>query len=182
VRVAVTGTPGVGKTTATERLAARGDCEVVHLNGVVREEELTTGVDEARDSAIADLDAIEDWLADHEGSRDDRADVPLVVESHLAHRLPVDRAVVLRCHPETLERRLDERGEPLATVRENTESEALDSMLAEAVDRHGLGAVYEIDATDRDPDSVADAIGAVIAGEREPSAGTVSFLDHLDDR
>jgi len=168
VRVAVTGTPGTGKTTAVERVET--DLEVVHLNDVIREQGLVTGHDEERDSAVADLDAVADYL-------DGRED--LLVESHLAHNVDVDRVVVLRCHPEELERRLRERGEPAAKVEENAESEALDVILAEAVERHGEDAVYEVDATDRSPDEVAAAIEAVIAGEREPQVGTVSFVDYL---
>jgi adenylate kinase len=181
VRVAVTGTPGTGKTTATDRLAPdrdpldEGDAfDVVHLNEVIAEEGLSTGTDAERDSLVADLDAVEDWLDE----RTTDAGVTLV-ESHLAHRLAADRVVVLRCHPAELEGRLASRGESDATVVENTEGEALDVVLGEAVERHGREAVYEIDATDRAPESVAGEIAAVVAGEREPSAGTVSFVEYL---
>ncbi|HMB49225.1 MAG TPA: adenylate kinase family protein [Natronoarchaeum rubrum] len=169
MRVAVTGTPGTGKTTATERLDA--DLDVVHLNEAVREHDLYDEVDEERDSVIVDLDAAREWL----GDRDD-----VLIESHLAHHLDVDRVVVLRCHPEDLEDRLRERGdESEASITENAESEALDVILSEAVDRHGVESVYEIDATDRDPDAVAAEIDAVVRGEREPSAGEVSFIEYL---
>jgi len=168
VRVAVTGTPGTGKTTATDHVET--DLSVVHLNNIIRERGLTAGHDEDRNSAVADIDAVADWLAD----RDD-----LLFESHLAHRFGADRVVVLRCHPERLEQRLGERGEPEATVAENAESEALDIVLSEAVDRHGTDSVYEIDATDRPPEAVATEIERVLAGEREPTAGTVSFVDYL---
>jgi adenylate kinase len=168
MRVAVTGTPGTGKTTATERLDT--DLDVVHLNEVIRAEGLYDEVDEERDSVIADIEAVEERL----GDRDD-----LVVDSHLAHHLDVDRVVVLRCHPEEVEHRLRERGESAAKAAENAESEALDVILTEAVEGHGTDAVYEIDTTDRDPDEAAAEIEAVLAGEREPSAGTVSFIDYL---
>jgi len=170
MRVAVTGTPGTGKTTATERLDA--DRPVIHLNDVIEREGLIEGHDEERDTAIVDMAAVEDWLA--ENAPEDAA-----AESHLAHRFPADRVVVLRAHPETIEARLRERGESEATVRENAGSEALDVVLAEAVERHGEGSVYEIDTTDRPPEEVAAGIDAVIRGEREPSAGTVSFTEYI---
>jgi adenylate kinase len=50
-------------------------------------------------------------------------------------------------------------------------------ILSEAVEEHGIENVYEIDATERSPDEIASEIKRVVAGEREPSAGTVSFLD-----
>ncbi|WP_162224394.1 adenylate kinase family protein [Halorussus amylolyticus] len=174
MRVAVTGTPGTGKTTAIEALVGDErldrDFEVVHLNDLIRDEDLWNERDEDRDSLVADLEAVRERLAD-------RGD--LLVESHLAHHLDADRVVVLRCHPEELERRLSERGESEAKARENAESEALDVILSEAVSEHGVERVYEIDTTDRSPDAVAADISAVLAGEREPSAGDVDFLDYL---
>ncbi|SEQ05716.1 adenylate kinase family protein [Natrinema salaciae] len=181
MRVAVTGTPGTGKTTATELLASRSsdsgadddshpDLEVIHLNRVLEDDGLYTEVDTDRDSKVADLAAIGEWL---EG-RDE-----VVIESHLAHHFDADRVAVLRCRPETLEERLLERGETAAKARENAESEALDVILSEAVDEHGLESVYEIDTTDREPAAVADELAAVAAGERDPSAGDVDFVGYL---
>ncbi|WP_306058271.1 adenylate kinase family protein [Natronococcus wangiae] len=175
MRVAVTGTPGTGKTTATEllepRLADRDDAlEVVHLNEVLDEEELYTEIDADRESKIADLDALAAWL-------DDREDA--VIESHLAHHFDADRVAVLRCQPVTLEQRLLERGETRAKATENAESEALDVILAEAVEEHGLESVYEIDTTDLAPEGVADELEAVVASDRKPSAGEVDFVGYL---
>ncbi|EMA45572.1 putative nucleotide kinase [Halococcus morrhuae DSM 1307] len=167
MRVVVTGTPGTGKTTATERL----DREVVHLNDRIRAEGLDSGTDERRGSLVADMDAVAAALDERESREIE------LVESHLAHRLPADRVVVLRCHPDELGERLAARDESDETIAENRESEALDVILSEAVEEHGIENVYEIDATERDPDDVANEIERVVAGEREPSAGTVSFLD-----
>ncbi|WP_226021294.1 adenylate kinase family protein [Halomicrobium salinisoli] len=168
MRVAVTGTPGTGKTTATERLET--DLDVIHLNDVIREEDLSEGVDEERGSVVADMDAVAKWL-------DGRDDV--VVDSHLAHNFDADRVVVLRAHPDEVVDRLTERGDSEAKALENAESEALDVILSGAVERHGRDAVYEVDTTDRDPDAVAAEIAAVIDGEREPSAGEVSFVEWI---
>lgn len=168
MRIAVTGTPGTGKTSATSQLDT--DHTVVHLNDVIERDGLTTGTDDERGSVIADMDAVADWLED----RDD-----IVFESHLAHQFPADRVVVLRCHPAQLERRLSERGTSPASAAENAESEALDLILAEAVDRHGESAVYELDTTDRPVAAVTADIEQVIRGERQPEVGVVSFVDYL---
>ncbi|ADD04192.1 putative adenylate kinase [Natrialba magadii ATCC 43099] len=197
MRIAVTGTPGTGKTTATELLADRlarehegeseadsedanadgedidhGEVEVVHLNDVLAEEGLYTEVDPDRESKVADLDGLAAWLDGHDADT-------LVVDSHLAHHFDADRVAVLRCAPEELADRLRERGETEGKAAENAESEALDVILSEAVDQHGLESVYEIDTTDREPEAVADELAAVVAGEREPSAGEVDFTEYL---
>jgi len=168
VRVAVTGTPGTGKTTATDLLET--DLEVIHLNEVIKSEGFSTGTDEERGSLVADMDALDAWL-------DGREDA--VVESHLAHNFAADRVVVLRAHPDTVIERLRERGDSDAKAFENAESEALDVVLSEAVHHHGTDSVYEIDTTDREPAEVAEEIATVVAGERVPSAGTVSYVDWL---
>ncbi len=168
MRVAVTGTPGTGKTTATERLDT--DLDVLHLNEVIKEEEFSTGIDEDRGSLVADLDRLSEWLDGRDG---------VLFESHLAHHFDADRVIVLRAHPETIVERLRERGDDDSKAYENAESEALDVILGEAVEEHGMESVYEIETTDRDPDAVASEIRAVVDGEREPSAGTVSYIDWL---
>jgi adenylate kinase len=168
MRVAVTGTPGTGKTTTVE--AADTNLAVLDLTDLVREVGLATGEDDARGSLITDIEAVSDRLAGRED---------LLVESHLAHHLDVDRVIVLRCHPERLRERLLDRGESAATADENAEAEALDVVLSEAVGNHGRDAIYEIDTTDRPPAAVTADVEAVLAGDREPAAGTVDFTDYL---
>ena len=171
MRVAVTGTPGSGKTTATELLAARLDeFEIVHLGRVIERADLYEGVDDERESLIVDVDAVESWLGDRER---------VVIDSHLSHLLGVDRVVVLRCAPSVIESRLRERGESPSSAQENAESEAIDGILSAAVEGHGTDSVYEVETTDAAPEAVAAEIEAVIRGDREPSAGTVSYTDYL---
>jgi len=167
-RVAVTGTPGTGKSTATALL--EDAYEVIHLNELITgDDALWSERDADRDTLTADLDAVREHLGDWTG----------VLDSHLAHRFDVDRVVVLRCRPETVEERLRDRGESDATAAENAESEALDVILSEAVADHGVENVYEIDTTDLEPAAVADEIRAAVEGERAPSAGTVDFIDYI---
>jgi len=166
VRVAVTGTPGTGKTTAVSLVET--DLAVIHANDVIREEGLYTEVDEGRGSLVADLDALRDWL-------DEREAEGSLVESHLAHHLDPDRVVVLRCRPDLLESRLRERGESEGKASENAEAEAIDLVLSEAVSAVGIENVYEIDTTERAPEAVAREVERVLAGEREPSAGAVDY-------
>ncbi|WP_089671143.1 adenylate kinase family protein [Halohasta litchfieldiae] len=171
MKIAVTGTPGTGKTTATELLAERGvDIPVIHLNDEIKEYDLWSERDVDRDdSLITDIEAVKNHLGDWDG----------LLESHLAHHFDVDRVIVLRCEPSVLEDRLSERGDSEQKAKENAESEALDVVLSEAVDQHGQDAVYEIDTTGRDPEAVADEIVAVIDGDRSPSAGNVDFTGYL---
>lgn len=168
MRVALTGTPGTGKTSVAAALPDR--FTVVDLGSVIASAGLATDRDEVRGTDVVDLDGLRAETADLEEA---------VFESHLSHHLDVDRVVVLRCAPTELERRLRERGVRARSVRENAESEALDLILAEAVDRHGRDEVYEIDTTARSVDDVAAEVVAAIEGDRDPAVGTVDFTGYL---
>jgi len=51
----VTGTPGVGKSSASELLASRIGAKSISLAALVEKEELHVGVDRKRDTLVADM-------------------------------------------------------------------------------------------------------------------------------
>lgn len=168
MRVALTGTPGTGKTTVADRLDLPYD--VVDLGKLIDEEGLVAERDEIRATDVVDIASLREATA----GLDD-----VIFESHLSHHLPVDRVVVLRCHPAELEDRLRGRGVSTRSTAENAEAEALDLILAEAVAEHGRDSVFEIDTTDCSVDTVVDAVEAAISGSSEPEAGIVDFTGYL---
>ena len=168
MRIAITGTPGTGKTTVSGLVET--DFSVMHLNDVIPEEELIQGHDSERGSWIADIERVTAYVSDC-------SDV--IFESHLAHLIPVDKVIVLRCHPHELRERLATRGEPEVKIEENVLSEAHDVILAETVDIHGQETVYEVDTTGKRPEKVATTIEEIIECEHEPSVGIVSFLEEI---
>lgn len=154
--IAVTGTPGTGKTSSCEVLARRGYV-VVDLDRVAREGGFIVGRDEARATDEVDVDALRENLR-----------VPAKIAflyAHYAHETAVDLAVVLRCSPAVLRRRLEARGWPPAKVQENVEAEAIDVITQQAVER--LPVVYEIDTTSGTPASTADAILGLLRGKTQ---------------
>ncbi len=167
--VAVTGTPGTGKTSACDVLARRGYA-VVDLDDVARREGFIVGRDEARGSDEVDVDALRANLR-----------VPAKIaflRSHYSHRMDVNLAVVLRCRPSVLRKRLEARGWAPAKVRENVEAEAIDVITQEAVE--SLPLVYEVDTTALTPDGTAEAILGILQGRtqgREP--GSVDWSEEV---
>lgn len=167
--VAVTGTPGTGKTTTCDVLARRGYV-ILDLDEVAREGGFVVGRDEARGSDEVDVDKLREALR-----------VPAKIaflRSHYAHEMAVDLAVVLRCSPAVLRERLEARGWPPAKVRENMEAEAIDVVTQEAVER--LSLVYEVDTTRRTAEETADAILGILRGKTEGhEPGSVDWSDEV---
>jgi adenylate kinase len=162
----ITGTPGTGKSAAGDALQWQGYT-------VVRVKDTTApyviGTDTERNTAIIDE---ERWAA---GFR--RVDG--FVEGLLAHYLPVDRIVVLRCNPKTLKERLRARGYPEEKVLENAECEALDLVLIETAERHLPGNILEIDTTQIPPETVAGQILGFVKGTVRASFGRIDWSDYL---
>ncbi len=167
--VAVTGTPGTGKSSACEVLARRGYL-VVDLDDLARKEGLVTGRDEIRETDEIDVDALREGL--HVPAK------VAFVKSHYSHRMDADVAIVLRCRPSVLRARLEARGWSAAKVRENVEAEAIDAILQEAVEH--LKSVYEVDTTEATPQETAQAILGILQGKttgHEP--GTVDWTSEV---
>ena len=163
--VAVTGTPGTGKTSSCEVLARRGYA-VVDLDDVARAGGFIVGRDEARQTDEVDVDALRENLR-----------VPAKIaflRSHYAHEMDVDLVVVLRCSPAVLRKRLEARGWPPAKVKENVEAEAIDVITQQAVER--LPLVYEVDTTTRTPAETADVLLEILRGKTQGhEAGSVDW-------
>ena len=154
--VAITGTPGTGKSTVADELRSRG-YTVVDLKRHIIENGLMGDLDEERDTHEVDLDALNDSLEVYHGEG------LTFMEGHLSHYMDCSTIIVLRCSPQVLARRLRERGYSERKVRENVQSEILDVILCEATD--GEIPVFEIDSTGLDVAGTADAIEKIVKGE-----------------
>jgi adenylate kinase len=78
--IALTGTPGTGKTTVGNLLETDYGYNIVRLNDIIRSEELFDGRDENRDCLLADMEKI----GHHLDSRFPEEDL-FILDSHLAH-------------------------------------------------------------------------------------------------
>lgn len=165
--VALTGTPGVGKTTVARRLKAAG-VDVVDLGRFVARHRLWEGTDRRRKSRLVDPLRVGRRLAREFSPRQ-----LTVLEGHWSHDLPqVRHAVVLRLRPRTLESRLRRRGWAAEKARENAEAEAIGLVLQEAVARLGRRRTFEIDATR----STRGAVAASVMGTlRNPARARKKF-------
>ncbi len=72
----------------------------------------------------------------------------IILESHLLSdlKLPADLAIVLRCNPKELAKRLKKRKYRKTKINENLLSEILDYCLINAIGNYGEGKVMQLDA------------------------------------
>ncbi len=150
--IALTGTPGTGKTTISEHLEP--PITVTSANRLAEETSATSGTDEERDARIVDEVKLHDHARDHLPSP------PVLIEGHLAHHCSPDAVILLRCHPDELKRRLSARGWPPAKIDENVMAETLDALVPE-IETHPA---WEVDTTNTKPTIVRDGIKSLFDG------------------
>jgi len=178
--ILITGTPCVGKTSVSRRLAAKLGALHIDLAELVKKEKLYSEIDAERDSIIADLDRVSQRIKEiiQEAKND------VIIDGHYAVHVVASEAVnfvfVLRKDPRRLKVLMEERGYSSKKLWENLEAEILDVCLAEAVEICGRSKVCEVDATDKSVDEVVDEILGIIQGKRECVIGIVDWLGKLE--
>jgi len=155
--IAITGTPGTGKTSVSNLLEKKG-FTVVDLNKIVVEKNFVLKYDKKRDSKIVDVVKLDNYIKKKYSKKD-----LIFVEGHLSHLLKcVDKVIVIRMHPGRLSKNLEKKGWSKDKIKENLEAEILDVILCEAVDNHSQNNVFEINATDNSLDDLAEIIIKII--------------------
>jgi len=155
--IAITGTPGTGKTSVSKIIQKEG-FEVVDLNKVACENNFLISRDEKRDTNIVDIKEINDYI------KNIYPETELVfIEGHLSHLLNcIDKVILLRCHPEFLRKNLSTKGWKESKVKENIEAEILDIILCEVVEKYHEKDIFEIDVTEKSVDRIANDIIEII--------------------
>ena len=121
-RIAVTGTPGVGKTT----FCSGSDFHVLTVEEIAGDHDCL-GAIEDDGAAPIDLERLISTMTWPDENR-------ILVDGHLSHLLPVDAIILIRCHPNTLRERLSNRDYAPSKVDENVECEFIGVISAECPD------------------------------------------------
>ncbi|HMF32305.1 MAG TPA: AAA family ATPase, partial [Candidatus Lokiarchaeia archaeon] len=160
--IAISGTPGAGKSVVAMVIGQMLDAIVWNLGDVADQHNLLEADSTGRDASEVDTDLLEAVLRD---------EIPrvgsawLIIEGHYADVVPpefVTLAVVLRCRPDVLCARLTARGYSEAKVKENVEAEIL-GVCTYDMQKSDIGDRFvDIDASDLDPESVASIIKSIL--------------------
>ena len=166
--IGITGTPGTGKSTISKHIQIKTGIPVLDLKNTVGNYIIEH--DTRRDTDVIDIDA---W------SRDFKY-VDGFVEGSIAHYLPCDKIVVLRCRPDILRHRLMDRGYTDHKINENCQAEALDVILSETVNMFESKQIYEIDTTNNNIESIVNSVLEFVDNKISSSFGLIDWSDYLD--
>ncbi len=179
--IALTGTPGVGKTSVATALSEI--YKIFSVEELAEKFECIMGeeISEGGTTLIIDIEELYEKL---ESVKEEFQNS--IVEGHLSHNLPADLIVVLRCNPIVLEKRLESKGWSEEKIRENIQAEILDVILVEALESNRK--VYEIDTTEKSVKEVANILVELIEAEKRGAVienfkpGKIDWISFLGER
>ena len=159
--IAISGTPGVGKSSVAKTVSRILGAEVIDLSELVVRKNLYSGYDEERRSYVVDEALVRKELRTLLSRCGGEGKEYLVVEGHYAEIVEdkdLEILVVLRIDPRELVKRLCMRGWGLEKSLENGEAEYMGICLHNALEEHPREKVCEIDVTGEDLDLVVKKI------------------------
>ena len=170
--IVITGVPGTGKSTLSERLRRRiGDAELIRLTPIINESKMFSSYDRYG-SKIVKMKELSEKL--ERMIRKSSSSV-VILEGHILcdMRIKGAKAIVLREHLQKIKRRLLKRGYRNGKLNANLISEATDYCGLHA--RRNYKQVFEILSSDRD--SISNMIK--IANGGKPKVKRIDLLEEL---
>ena len=177
--IALTGTPGTGKTSIASILNKKYEIETLHIHSFAKQENIIDDFDVKRKSDIIDIEILNDKI-----KKNVNQDSLIVLDGHLSHLLSCpSKVIVLRCNPIILETRLKTKEWNKEKIRENIEAEILDLIETEAVELHSIDNVVEIDTSNYSINEIAKIIHEMIksnfSDKAKFSPGTIDWSEML---
>jgi len=178
--IIISGTPGTGKTIVASILAKKINGLHIDLSKLVLKERLYKEIDKERETVVADLNKLIPRLIEIIKSTNS----PIIIEGHYAEIVPaslVDVAIILRTHPNELEKRLKEKNFKKSKIRENIQAEILGVCSYNALNTYNKEKIYEIDTTSKTPNETVELILNIVEGKDEKyRIGKIDWLTVLE--
>ncbi len=163
--IAVTGTPGTGKSTIAKKLSLSLDYAYLSGSELVKKAKLAEKYDKRRKTAVVDASLFTHAVLKVRDYEVKKGSKGLIVDSHLSHFLPpkaVSACIVLTCSLPELAARLAKRGYSRAKIRENLDAEIFDTILIEATESgHRIIAFDTTKATEKSIKTLAERIRTI---------------------
>ena len=131
--IAVSGTPGTGKTRISKLIANRLSFKYIGVNRLIRENKIAENYDRKRKTYVVDVKKLNKFLI----NLIKKSKVNLILDSHLSHYLPkkyVTLCIIAKCSLKILKKRLIKRGYNELKINDNMDSEIFNICLNEAVE------------------------------------------------
>ena len=175
--IAVTGTPGSGKSTFAKSISEAIGIRIVEVNDLVEEKKLFSGTDE-NGSKIVKMQELKKEIKNTIKKESDAKAILLVGHLLADLSLAYDITAVTRCNLGQLVGRLEERKYQKDKIRENLVSESIDYCGVQAAEKSVE--TYEVEG-DQDKAALLDYLKGRIGGQNveKPKLPAISKLEEM---
>ncbi|MFX1323566.1 MAG: adenylate kinase family protein [Promethearchaeota archaeon] len=181
--IIISGTPGCGKTSVANELSKLLDAIIMSLNEIAISEDFSFEYDEERKTYIVDFKIFLPYVLKKIKLFKNTSSEFLIIESHFSDIIPnkyIDYIFLLRCDPDTLNRRLKERNYAVNKIKENIQAEILGNCVNYLIQKKPKKPIYEIDTTEMSIESVAKTIKDIIYEKRDLGDYYIGKIDWLE--
>lgn len=137
--IAVSGTPGTGKTFLSKKLASKLNFQYFDVNDFISRNKLYEYYDRKRKTKVVDTNKLNRRLTDEiKLFKKHKKIKGMIIDSHLSHYLPrkyVDFCIIAKCNIKQLNKRLKKKKFHQSKIQENLQAEIFDVCYSEAIRR-----------------------------------------------
>ena len=155
--IAISGTPGTGKTAVAKELKKELDANLVSLSTLLRKGRIKSQWDDGRKTKIVNIKELRNAVKKNISNNETN-----IIDGHLSHFIPADIIVILRCRPDVLIKRMKKKGWTTRKIMENVHVEILDAVTIESLEQHKKNRIIEIDTTKMAPKQAAVMIKKIL--------------------
>ena len=183
-RIIISGTPGTGKTTISKKLTKILDAECLSLNEITIAKKYVLKYDEVRDTYVADFEKLIPHII-RCIEKATKQEKHVIIEGHFADVIPneyIDLVVVLRCNPDKLKERLEERDYKPQKVKENLQAEILGDSMNYIIKKNLKVPILELDTSKYNINELSELIFDIMkekVDHKEYLYGNIDWLSWL---
>ena len=134
--IAVTGTPGTGKTTLSKKLAKMTGYLYIDVNILILKHKIYDSYDKKRKTKVVDVKKLnKEIIKEIKFIKKSRKYGGIIIDSHLSHYVPkkyVSFCIVAKCSIKELSERLKQKKFHKGKITENIQAEIFDVCMSEA--------------------------------------------------
>lgn len=181
--IIISGTPGVGKTSVAKEISDVIDAKIISLNELAISDKFSFEFDKERKTYIVDFDIFLPYTLKKIEEIKQENPPYLIIESHFSDIIPdkfIDYIFILRCDPDELYKRLEQRNYNIKKITENIQAEILGNCVNFFIQKQVKTPLFEIDTTEINIETVAKIIIEIVVENRDGENYQIGKVDWLE--
>ncbi|MFX1241692.1 MAG: adenylate kinase family protein [Promethearchaeota archaeon] len=181
--IIISGTPGCGKTSVAKEIINLLPAKMISLNDLAISDDFSFEYDEERKTYLVDFEVFLPYVLKKIDEIKYTKSKYLVIEGHFSDIIPdnfIDYAFILRCDPDVLYTRLEQKNYSQAKIIENIQAEILGNCVNYFIQKKAAFPLFEINTANLSINSIAMIIVDIILGNKDGTQYEIGKIDWLE--